>query len=330
MRGHSPVMTSLLPPTTESPAAAPAAAPENVLYFAIGSMCNPQSLALRNLRPAASWPAEILDHELVFDLGPSGMADAIPRTGASFHGVLHEMAPADMASLDRLEASYRRMPARVRRYDGKEVGASVYTTQRNEAGRPVDGASGKADIMGPPGLTTQRYLEIIAAGCRHFGVSEAYVAALLARPCTPRTPPSEFVSFVPAAGGEPEAWDEARLAAAPAGAEDSITVALDGRVVRVSGGWSGVLKRQGAHGTHLEPRIAAILYDPLYGAPARVEDFTRTHSAYLVDMLLRMWAKQPSVKVEVLGVIPQRYKGNESAAGGAAGGAGASAGEGAS
>jgi hypothetical protein len=116
--------------------AAPSA-PAAVLYFAIGSMCNPASLAARKLQPLRSWPAEALDLELSFDLGPMGMADAQPRAGASFHGVLHEMTPADMAALDKIEASYARVAARVRKYDGEVVEATVYSCPRGADGKPA-------------------------------------------------------------------------------------------------------------------------------------------------------------------------------------------------
>jgi hypothetical protein len=131
--------------------AAPAAdALAPVLYFAIGSMTNPSSLAARKLRPLRSWPAEALDLALSFDLGAAGMADAQPCAGASFHGVLHEMSAADMAALDKIESAYARISARVRKYDGEVVEATVYSCPRGAGGKPGS-AFGAAS-----GKTTQR------------------------------------------------------------------------------------------------------------------------------------------------------------------------------
>ena len=174
-----------------------------------------------------------------------------------------------------------------------------------------------------PTLTTTapRSLEIIAAGCRHFGVREAYVEELLKRPCEPRTAPADFIAIeVPA--GTP-LWDEARLAAEPV-SENSVTFALNGVVTRMTGGSVvGLLKRMGAHGKHTEEMLAAALFDPLYGVPAKLGDFTREHCAYLRDLITRMWSKAEGMTVEVVATMQQVHCDDEPLGGaGVAGAAG--------
>ena len=283
-----------------APSDAPPAPPPSVLYFAIGSMINPSSLAARKLTPLRSWPAEALDMHLSFDLGAAGMADAQPRAGASFHGVLHEMSAADMAALDKIEMSYARVAARVRKYDGEVVEATIYSCPRGADGKPVGAIFGAAS-----GKTTQRYLEIIAAGCRHYGVREEYVTELLARPCEPRTAPADFIS-VEVPPGTP-VWTEERLAAEPV-SEDSITIALNGVVTRMKGGSvMSLYKRLGAHGKHTEVTMAAALFDPKYGAPKALKDFTREHCAYFRDMVTRMLSKVDGMTIEVVATMEQEH-----------------------
>ena len=164
-----------------------------------------------------------------------------------------------------------------------------------------------------------RSLEIIAAGCRHYGVREAYVEELLKRPCEPRTAPADFIAIeVPA--GTP-LWDETRLAAVPV-SENSVTIALNGVVTRMTGGSVvGLLKRMGAHGKHTEEMLAAALFDPLYGVPAKLEDFTREHCAYLRDLITRMWSKAEGMTVEVVATMHQVHCDDEPLGGASVAGA---------
>ena len=52
---------------------------------------NPVSLANRGITPLESYPGEILDYKIQF-FGPQGMAEAIPETGRTFHGVVHRLS----------------------------------------------------------------------------------------------------------------------------------------------------------------------------------------------------------------------------------------------
>jgi hypothetical protein len=111
----------------DASAATAAAPPATFLYFAIGSMINPTSLALRNLKPTNSVPAIVHDWELKFagegnvnpihDSGIAKTADALheiiiggmgtveEKKGAHLHGVLHTMSKQDMDALDKMEGT---------------------------------------------------------------------------------------------------------------------------------------------------------------------------------------------------------------------------------
>jgi hypothetical protein len=267
---------------------------EPVYYFAIGSMMNPTSLKLRGLEPITSCPAECLDFKLIFvsRMGPVAMAEAAPEAGASFHGVLHLMNANDMASLDALEMTYDRTPATCRRYDGTTVLASVYTKLIDAKG-PVLGTKPQ-----------QRYIELMITGCKHFGVHDSHVALLEAIAYTPRKQPAEFAAY--AIPEDTLTWTDAELVAGNGVDGAPIYMALNGKVLE----WLGPpehpfakFQKQRA-GTHIEVGFARQLYDVKYGAPERLEDFTREHAACLEDMSVGTFAAH----YKVVALIPQAYR----------------------
>jgi hypothetical protein len=68
-------------------------------YFAIGSMIGLRNINQREIFPKESKPAEIQDFEIVF-FGSQGMAVAVKKSGATFHGVLHLCTEEEMSKLD--------------------------------------------------------------------------------------------------------------------------------------------------------------------------------------------------------------------------------------
>ena len=60
---------------------------EDVWFFAIGSMMNPNSLRNRSIKPLQSTPGVLNDFDLIFT-GGMGFAEAVRCPGKSFHGVL--------------------------------------------------------------------------------------------------------------------------------------------------------------------------------------------------------------------------------------------------
>jgi gamma-glutamylcyclotransferase (GGCT)/AIG2-like uncharacterized protein YtfP len=89
-------------------------------------MMNPVSLNNREVFPAQSVPAEIIDYKIYF-FGLMGMAEAVPEEGQSFHGVLHKVNKNQMEILDQIEGGYTRVAAKVKLYDETIIEASVYT-----------------------------------------------------------------------------------------------------------------------------------------------------------------------------------------------------------
>ena len=152
---------------------------ETFWYFAIGSMMNPVSLKNRQLVPKESKPAELLDHKLYF-FGELGMAEAIPEKGSSFHGVLHRLDHETMARLDKIEMGYNRRTGSAKLYDGSIVEATVYCRDGKERGAHVDKAP------------TQRYLEIMTQGAKHFGVKQSHIDFLEKHDMQLRHLPHEF------------------------------------------------------------------------------------------------------------------------------------------
>ena len=88
-----------------------------VEYFAIGSMMNKTSLAMRDLRPAKSRPAFLKDFELIFGT-KGGMAAARPGLGCEMHGVVHRITKWELAGLDKIELLYVKEKVEVFVYDG--------------------------------------------------------------------------------------------------------------------------------------------------------------------------------------------------------------------
>jgi len=140
----------------------------------------------------------------------------------------------------------------------------------------------------------ERYLDIMIDGCHHFGVSEEYINFLRNHESQPRPIPGEFVSF-----GEPP--------------KDSPTLTLqeveqcngrDGRALRItfcgrvlecsldhaSQDWKEFVELHDQVGHVGELYISRVAYDPKYGVPEHLEDFTEEHANYLEDLFWRYMA----------------------------------------
>ena len=165
-------------------------------YFAIGSMTNRISIALRELAPISSRPAVLRGYRILFR-GSGGMASA-ERDGEyelldndakdypfdGIHGVLHLLSEAHMKVLDDFEGGYKRKVCTVHLYDGRQVHAFVYQMNATEWA-----ADQKHE------LPTERYLDIIAKGCEYHGADPAWVRFLRSHNCVRRKVPSEFTAF---------------------------------------------------------------------------------------------------------------------------------------
>lgn len=243
-------------------------------YFAIGSMMNPNSLKSRDLHPLESYPGEILDYELIF-YGGGGMAVAIEKEGASFHGVLHKMTLDDIAKLDGIEVGYQKRPAKVKKYDGEIIDAFVYS----------NGSPSQADNGSPP---AQRYLEILLQGCKHYGVSQSHIDYLSSIKYRPRKLPHEFQQ-IPISADLPT-WTEEQLQEGNGENGRPLYIAINGKVREFIGPREGlyfnIANNNHCWGHHMELFSSKMLFDPKYGTHDKIEQFSREHCAYLEDIHL--------------------------------------------
>ncbi|EQC39734.1 hypothetical protein SDRG_03162 [Saprolegnia diclina VS20] len=264
----------------------------DVWYFAIGSMMNPISLQSRNLAPIESYPAEVLDFRLHF-FGHLGMAEAVPDVGASFHGVLHKMTSAEMLLLDQMEVTYTRVPAKTRLYDGRLVDATIY-------GRDAATVAALGQEDKPP---TERYIDIMVGGCEHYGVAASHIALLKSVPFVPRKTPSEFVS-VPVPDGVPT-FTEEKLHIGTGVDGHPLYVSINGKVCEYVGSTDFFLYPHYLRmaGQAVEPVLAKMLYDPKYGCPSTLQEFTREYCACIEDTMMHI----SSANFKVIGRIAQCY-----------------------
>lgn len=244
----------------------------NFNYFAIGSMINPISINLRGIKPLASVPAELLNHRIGF-FTAMGIAETIPDEGSSLHGVMHTLSPDDMKLLDEIEQGlHARILAVARLYDGSEVQVTLY-------GRNSDHRD--CETNNPP---SERYIEIMIAGCQHYGVDPKYVEFLRNVKQTPRPSPESYISF-----GTPDnqenfmALDEVLANDGSDGKTLYFTInrkvvaAMEDLDSKFFHEMKGMFQKMGQIGDILISRIA---FDPKFGIPERHTDFTPEHSAY--------------------------------------------------
>jgi len=155
----------------------------NLDYFAIGSMMNPVSITSRGIHPISSEPAELLNFRIGF-FTSQGFAEAIPEENSSCHGVIHHLTKADMDKLDKIEQLYDRRTATARLYDGTTRQVTVYVQS--------DVSQHSSDDDAQP---TERYIEIMTDGCRHYGVDQKYIEFLENHEKVPRPTPDEYLTF---------------------------------------------------------------------------------------------------------------------------------------
>jgi hypothetical protein len=170
-----------------------------------------------------------------------------------------------------------------RRYDTNElIECHVYTRSSDEERGPhLDK------------LPRQRYIEIMISGAEHYQLDAEYIEFLKQHPHQPRPVPSEFKSL-----GEPpeesptiNAEELHKLDGKEEGTPLCFTV--NGKVLKcLADRDSPTFQRMcrwinsGGENSHIwDLTLAKTLFDIKYGAPERLEDFTREHSAYIEDMV---------------------------------------------
>jgi hypothetical protein len=146
-----------------------------VLYFAYGSNMSWEQMRTRCASARFVCPAELRDHRLAFRrYSPKrkcGVADAVPEPGASVWGVVYDLAPPELALLDRHEGY---LPGRERNGYTRELRA----VQPCGGGHPIDAfvyfATPDEDVPPP----SSEYLRLLVDGARHWGLPAAYVAEI--------------------------------------------------------------------------------------------------------------------------------------------------------
>ena len=246
------------------------------------------SLSMRGLTPTRSWPAEILDYELVFYRA----ASAFPKLGSSFHGVVHEMTASDMENLDVYEASYSRKDCTVRLYDGSLRNATVYTMNEN----------GKKIL--DEGLLPERYMELLIDGAIHYKVAQSHIDFLKSIPFTPRAKPEEFRKFnVPS---DLPIWTMKEVTTGDGEEGNPIYLTMNGKVLHFTGNesfffYQGLIKRYAT--TNVELPYSKSIYEPKYGTHDNMHEFTKEHCDYIEDA----WVRLASDNFEVVALFEQVY-----------------------
>jgi Gamma-glutamyl cyclotransferase, AIG2-like len=251
----------------------------NLWYFAIGSMMLPLSYQQRDFHPLDSHPAELHDFRLGF-FSASGFAEAILSPGDSMHGVLHKVTPEQMIQLDKVEVGYIRKLGQARPYGPGAEALGKNTVEATVYCRPK-----KETINKPP---MQRYLEILIAGAKHFGVDPKYIQYLQQHENQPRTLPENFVSF----GDPPQ--DAPHYTTVPEATSDgTLYFAMNGKLLEIQypAGHPHIgffTHMRQTKGPHFEVGLSQVALDLKYGPVHNWQECTPEHRAYLENNQYRM------------------------------------------
>lgn len=281
-------------------------------YFAIGSMMHPESMFHRNVIPMKSQAAELYDYKMNF-FGKFGVAEAVPTEGESMHGVAHWIDEKTMHALDKIEMGYVRKAGRARLYDsGEVVDVTVYCRPTDEASLAKAKASPFMAEDCPP---TERYLDILVLGAKHFGLEESYIQYLENHDYQPRPLPHQFKSFGPPPPDAPTMTLE-QVQTFDGQEGRPLYITIHGKVLarRFQDGQSHLARNFYAqmtlrHGHCREIGMAKTFYDPKYAVPDSFDDFTQEHSAYLEHFLYHFAEMANDLgQWEVVAFFDQKYR----------------------
>lgn len=133
------------------------------LHFAYGSNMDVEAMRLRcpGARPVCA--ARLMRHRFV--IMPEGYASIVRDAGAVVHGVLWDLALADLRALDAYENVSRGLYSKIEQPVLKAAGGSarglVYVGRNGGGGAPLPG-----------------YMGAVLAAARHWALPEAYVREL--------------------------------------------------------------------------------------------------------------------------------------------------------
>jgi len=276
---------------------------KDIWYLAIGSMMLPQSCELRDFFPKESKGAELLDYRMNF-FSSAGYAEAVRSPGKSMHGVLHLVTVDQMAELDKIEMGYIRESGKARAYDNPDKLIDVTVYCRSESAR---NSSDDSDDLPP----TQRYLEILITGAKHYKLDEGYIQFLENHPYQPRSFPHEFESI----GNIPNSsihYEEVPKNNDCEGDAGKIYFTLNGKMLEYtqpknSMSYKVMKNMYDKHGPHLEIIASRISFDTKYGTPSTLDEFTREHSAYIENEYHKYMEKTGQLHLEIIGSYAQNW-----------------------
>ena len=154
------------------------------------------------------------------------------------------------------------------------------TVYADPAGK-IDHSSDK-----PP---TERYIDIMIEGATQHGVKPEYIEVLKNLEKQPRRNPEDFLKLdVPE--GLPT-WTMEDVAKGDHEDGRPMYTALNGKVIEYKfpdplPAMYPIYKARA--GKHMEVMMARNLYDPKYGTPTKIEDFTAEHRASIESMIAHM------------------------------------------
>lgn len=274
-------------------------------YFATGSMCNPTSLKLRGITPIESYPAILRGWRIVFD-GTAGMANVMEDSNASFHGVLHRITHDEMIVLDKIEGSYDRLPVTAELYDKRQQCATVYKMDEN-----------KLDRSKPPGLPSERYIDIITQGLKHFNADVNYINWLQHQPCIPRKQSADYAKLIlPCNNCREYTLDELSQYDGRDGRD--LLIAVNGKVLK----WIGDLNnpstrmqhdyiQQRYAGTDVTFKWSRMLYEPKYRIATCYNEMQSEHKAWVEDMFAERFQANEQPNYECVGILTDTHNINE-------------------
>lgn len=260
-------------------------------YLAIGSMMNPVSVRNRKLdleRTVRGQPAFLKDYKLVF-FG-AGFAEARYEKGAVLHGILYQdVSEGDMKVLDDLERDYFRQNVDVTVYpslgDYKDESITKGVQNVGVYCRTPEQIRESAATDLPP---SQRYLEIMLEGAKHFGVDKGFVEFLEKHPHRPRPTPSQYLTFPVQEGAMERTLAADHVEQNGNGVDGNpLYMRHNGRVVELTKDdgdedafFDEFVRYRKDHGIDIELFFAKLQYDPQYGIPKTMEEVTPQLAAY--------------------------------------------------
>jgi hypothetical protein len=254
----------------------------DIYYFAIGSMINPTSLNSRKVFPSVSVPAVLEGWALKFT-GKSGMATSVFDGESSFHGVVHQVSSSEMEVLDAIESSYDRVLADATLYNGRTVNVYVYSRLGTNSSNAQQ--MGKAWDLSSEHPPSERYIDIITRGCKHYGVSQVHIDWLFSLETTPRKERSAYLSFTVPENAKKYSTMFLKRQTGQNGAR--LVLSINGKLLEHTGNASqGHWKFATKHGgQEIAYKMSSYLFEPAFGdPPACYEHMSEQHREWCVSV----------------------------------------------